>query len=225
MPLYLWLDLGSILIPFAFSFHPRLRFNKEWRYVLPGIFASLLLYIIWDVIFTQQGVWGFDPEHLIGLDIIGLPLEEWLFFICIPYACLFTHHCIGVLRPSWKLPSPALRGLVYFLVFLWGFLVISYPDRLYSLVNFAWAIPLTLIAWKLEPEMLQRFIISYLLILLPFLLVNGVLTGSGLAEPIVWYNDAENLGIRIGTIPIEDFTYAFTMLLFPLLISRRIKGA
>ena len=48
--------------------------------------------------------------------------------------------------------------------------------------------------------------------LIPFFIVNGILTGSGLDAPIVWYNDAENAGIRFFTIPIDDVAYAWTLL-------------
>jgi lycopene cyclase domain-containing protein len=49
--------------------------------------------------------------------------------------------------------------------------------------------------------------------LVPFTIVNGVLTGFGISGEIVWYNDSQNLGIRLSTIPIEDFAYAFSMIL------------
>jgi lycopene cyclase domain-containing protein len=56
---------------------------------------------------------------------------------------------------------------------------------------------------------MAHFIISYLIHLIPFLIVNGILT----AIPVVKYNNTENLGIRIFTIPAEDTVYALTMLL------------
>ena len=48
--------------------------------------------------------------------------------------------------------------------------------------------------------------------------MNGILTGTGISEPVVWYNNAENMGIRIGTIPVEDIGYAFSMLFTNILL-------
>ncbi|CUT04727.1 lycopene cyclase domain-containing protein, partial [Candidatus Kryptobacter tengchongensis] len=59
----------------------------------------------------------------------------------------------------------------------------------------------------------KEFAISYLILLFPFLIVNGTLTGSFTAEPIVWYNENAILGIRVLTIPIEDFLYAFSLII------------
>jgi lycopene cyclase domain-containing protein len=55
--------------------------------------------------------------------------------------------------------------------------------------------------------------------LIPFFIVNGILTGSFIEDQVVWYNNDENLGIRIGTVPIEDSVYAFTMILTVLVLT------
>jgi lycopene cyclase domain-containing protein len=58
----------------------------------------------------------------------------------------------------------------------------------------------------------SKLVFAYLVILVPFFIVNGILTGTGLEEPVVWYNDEENLGMRILTIPIEDSIYGFLLI-------------
>jgi hypothetical protein len=42
--------------------------------------------------------------------------------------------------------------------------------------------------------------------------VNGVLTGTGLEQAVVWYSEQEILGVRILTIPIEDVFYGMLMI-------------
>jgi len=70
-----------------------------------------------------------------------------------------------------------------------------------------------------KPILLRRFYIAWGLLMLPFLMVNGVLTGSLIDAPIVWYNDAENLGIRIFTIPVEDVFYGMGLVLLNILLT------
>jgi lycopene cyclase domain-containing protein len=59
--LYLALNIASFIIPFAFSFYPKANFSKKWKYVLPAILATAIVFIAWDVLFTKAGVWGFNP--------------------------------------------------------------------------------------------------------------------------------------------------------------------
>ena len=57
--------------------------------------------------------------------------------------------------------------------------------------------------------------------LIPFFIVNGILTGSFIENEVVWYNNTENLNIRLFTIPIEDSVYAFTLILLCLFVMKR----
>ena len=63
------------------------------------------------------------------------------------------------------------------------------------------------------------FLISYVIILIPFLLVNGLLT----ALPVVVYNNAENMGVRIYHIPVEDIFYGYLLFMMNVAVYEKIK--
>ena len=213
MSTYLWIDLGAFLIPFLFSFHPRLRFDRTWHGLLPAIGCMMLLFILWDAWFTELGIWGFNSDHLVGYALFGLPLEEWLFFICIPYACLFTYHCFHILRVKDYLGKNTAI-LTWLLIAGLLLVIIFFPGKAYTTSAFGGlALWLILLQLWLKPVWLGRAYFAYLILLLPFLIVNGILTGGFLEETVVWYNDRQNLGIRIGTIPVEDVFYGLFMFL------------
>lgn len=222
--LYLWLNLGSFIVPFLFSFHPRLKFYKRWKGFFLGVLVMMAVFIPWDIAFTVNGFWGFNPDYLSGIYLFKLPLEEWLFFICIPYACIFTHYALVELLPEVKL-SKRTSAVIY--TVLATVLVISlwYTNHLwYTAVNFSYTLIVLGIVYNWRPELFQRFFLTYLVILIPFFIVNGVLTGSGIEEQVVWYNNDENLGVRMGTIPIEDTIYNLGMLLTVLAITVYVSG-
>ena len=174
------------------------------------------VFIPWDVIFTINGVWGFNSDYFLGFEIFSLPLEEWLFFICIPFACVFTHYALLLYFPNLKLNKVATKAISISLVLILFILALANYDKWYTLVNFSMAIPLTWLVYKYNPQLLQYFLLTFLVMLIPFFIVNGVLTGSWIDNQVVWYNDAENLGIRMGTIPVEDSIYAYSMILMNL---------
>ena len=188
----------------------------------------MAVFIPWDVIFTINGIWGFNPDYFLNTKILSLPLEEWLFFICIPFACVFTHYALLLYFPKMKLGENSSKSIAVGLMLTLVFVLIFNYEKWYTLVNFSLAIPLTLIVLKYNPKLLQHFFLTFLVMLIPFFIVNGVLTGSWIENQVVWYNNAENLGIRMGTIPIEDSIYAYSMILmslffFELLSSRHIS--
>ena len=216
--LYLLLDIFSILVPFIASFHPRLKFYKKWNYLFVGMVITNLIFIPWDIWFTKIGVWGFNPNYLVGFDIINLPLEEWLFFICIPYACVFMHYAILELNPKFELSSSLSSRITYLLLFVFMLLAGLNYDKWYTFINYSLALILLALVFRTNPKILSKFYITFLFMLIPFFIVNGILTGAGIDSQVVWYNDEENLGIRMYTIPFEDATYALTLILSNLFI-------
>ncbi len=224
---YLAVDLLAVLFPFIFTFHRRLQFHRVWYAFWPACLVTAAIFILWDILFTSLGVWGFNPRYLLGFNVANLPLEELLFFICIPYACLFTYHCIGVLsKGEWS--SRWFRPVIWLFVALLTALALLHIDHLYTSVTFLSTAALLVVhLLVIKSNYLGRFFVAWLVIFLcPFLVTNGILTGSFLDEPIVWYNNAENLGIRVFTIPIEDFVYGMALFLlnvtiFEFIISKR----
>lgn len=226
MSLYLLLDIGSLSVPFLFSFHPKIRFYKTFKAFLPALILSAGVYISWDIIFTQKEVWGFNATYLSGLSFLHLPIEEWLFFIAIPYACVFTYFTLNKIYPAIKLSKRVTTYTNYILVIMLLLLVFFNTDKAYTSVNALTSLIILASAIKWQFDTLQKFYIPFLILLIPFLIVNGVLTGSFIEGEVVWYNNLENLGIRIFTIPIEDIIYALGLILLNVflttLISRKI---
>jgi lycopene cyclase domain-containing protein len=136
-----------------------------------------------------------------------------MFFIAIPYACLFTFHSLNYLVKKDYLGKYAGGITLVLAVFL---LVIGLMNtgRLYTSVTFiATGSFLLFQRFVIRGEYMGRFYLMYTVTLIPFFIVNGLLTGSFIPEEVVYYDNAQNLGIRIGTIPVEDMVYGLLMLL------------
>lgn len=222
--LYLILDLGTISIPLLYSiFEKKFHFWQYAKIAFISIIAVAIPFLIWDAYFTEIGVWGFNSEYHLPFKFFGMPIEEVMFFICIPYACLFTHEGFKYYFPDFKLSILPTKIISYFFFGLVFILLILNFGKWYTTVNFIWFLLLMIFTLVKTPETLQSYYPSFLVILIPFFIVNGVLTGTGIEGEVVWYNNTENLGFRIGTVPFEDAFYAFNMLFSIQLIFNYLK--
>ncbi len=224
MSLYLILNIASLSIPLLYSFEKKMRFIQWWKEVFLSISIVAAFFIIWDIIFTNQGVWGFNPTYLIGFDILNLPLEEWLFFICIPYASIFIHYAFQYFLPNKKLSKPTTKIITIALIILLIITLVFNYDKAYTFYNYLLLSLILSYSLFTDNKQLPIFYITFMIILIPFFIVNGILTGSFIEGQVVWYNNAENLGIRIATIPIEDIGYAFNMLFMSILLIEMFKN-
>lgn len=209
MPIYLLLNIFTLSGPLLFSFEGNIALYKKWPRIIPAILISALLFIVWDIAFTEMGVWGFNPEYLVGIYCFGLPLEEILFFITIPYACIFIYEVVKFYLRD-KLPPAFGKWAGYGLLAAIPFLWLQNPDGWYTAVCLGLATVLLILQHLVfRPKWLNHWYLAYFIHLVPFLLVNGVLTYL----PVVWYNDLENTGHRLVSIPLDDLFYSLGLFL------------
>ena len=186
--------------------------------IIPALF-----YIAWDIYFTAKGVWSFNEAYTTGVKLYNLPLEEVLFFFIVPYCCVFIYACVRSYFPilaNKKMADHVLQAIAMLLL-VTG---LSFTGKAYTSWTFVFTGAFITILYLLRNFFkgidAVSFLVSYAICLIPFLVVNGFLT----AIPVVEYNDAENLGIRIYTIPFEDVFYGMLLVMMNIVIYEKLKS-
>jgi len=209
---YFLILIASVTGPLALSFDNKVAFYKKWKYLFPAMILPCSFYIGWDMYFTSKGIWSFNSTYITGINIGNLPVEEVLFFLVVPFCCLFIYECLRCYFPgiSNKKTADTLLKLIGLVLFITG---IVFINRWYTswtfILNGLFIGAIYLFRKHFMRFDAAAFLVSYAVMLIPFLIVNGFLT----AIPVVLYNDAENLGIRIYTIPFEDTFYGMLLVL------------
>lgn len=203
----------TVIICFIASFDKRIKFDRYFGVFLKAVTVVAIPFILWDVYFTHLGVWWFNLDYTLGITLGGLPLEEILFFFCIPFSCVFTYFTIDKYYP-WTVLTGFNNLLVFTSVIVLTVVALLHTDRIYTVVTAVVTVAtLIYLHFIARAEWLTKASVIFLILMLGFFPVNGILTGSLIAKPIVNYNPAEFLGIRMFTIPIEDAVYGYAQFL------------
>lgn len=189
-----------------------MNFIQYWKPYFTAILVVGLFFILWDSYFAYQNIWGFNDEYLVGFRILKLPIEEILFFILIPYSSIFIHYSLEYFFPKMVLGEKITNYITYFLFGVGFLLTVFNTDKLYTFVCLGIFTALLFLQIIFKWVYARKFYLSFIIIFIPFYFVNGALTGSYSDKPVVYYDNAENLGIRMGTIPVEDAFYCFALL-------------
>jgi len=223
MSLYLIIELCAVIIPLIFSFDKNLQFYKNWKSVIVSFIIVGSIFIPTDIFFTKYGVWGFNSAYHSNIILLHLPLEEWLFFIAIPYASIFLHYTLVYYFPNILLNRKNTWIISCLLLLILMIVILFNYSRTYTVFNSIIMILAIILALFDKTKTINRFYISFLFILIPFFMVNSILTGSFIEKGVLWYNPSDILGIRIFTVPVEDAGYAFSLILLNLLLMSKFQ--
>jgi lycopene cyclase domain-containing protein len=214
MSTYLFLNLAIIIFPVLLSFDKKVSFYKYFSSVVISIVIVGAAYIIWDAIAVMRGDWNFNPEYISGFTYFNLPLDEILFFISVPYACIFIYEVL--LKYIGDKVVVLNRTLVFISIFVLFFLAISFYQQYYTFTVLLFCAAFLIFSISFFNSILKSKVywMTILITYIPFLIINYILTSL----PVVSYNSKAIWGIRIITIPLEDFFYSFSMISFWLLV-------
>lgn len=221
---YAGLLLAAIAAPLALSFDKKVQFYTKWKYLFPAILLTALVFVFWDARFTQIGIWHFNSQFTLGINYLGMPIEEWLFFIVIPYCSLFVYEVVKTYLPNfgagnfWAAVSLALT-------LAFGIICYLFHQQAYTFFNFLFLtvyLGYTIFRNRFKHH-LGHFYLAFALCLIPMLVINGILT----ALPVVQYHPDHIMGWRIFEMPVEDLGYFFLLLLmnttiYEILYERRL---
>ena len=213
----------TVIICLIASFDRRIKFDQHFSAFLKAAIVVAIPFIAWDVYFTAKGVWWFNTDYTMGLNIAGLPLEEMLFFIFIPFSCVFTFYTIDKYY-KWNALSGFNNILVFVSVIVLSVVALLNTDKIYTLVTAVVTIAtLIYLHFIARSEWITKASVVFTILMLGFFPVNGILTGSFIESPIVNYNPNDFLGIRMFTIPIEDAVYGYSQFLLVLYFFKQFQ--
>mgnify|MGYP001048630157 CR=1 FL=1 len=216
---YLLFNILIISGPLALSFDHRVRYVNNWGLAFLASLSTLIPFIIWDALVTGRH-WWFNYNYTLAVRILGLPISEWLFFITVPFACLFIWEIITYFRPKHTIVLFDNLRLLWFLVFPLGIWLFSIGKEYTGIVLMALA-TVSLLDKFLKTDIImdRRAYILFPILIGLMLIFNGYLT----ARPVVLYDPQYQLDFRIITIPIEDFFYGISHILLTVIVFTKLK--
>lgn len=198
---------------FVLSFDKRVHYYTSWPYLWRGGLFTAAFFIFWDYFKTAYQVWGFNPRYYLGITFMGLPIEELLFFVVIPFCCVFIYKCLNhyvqknIFKPLEQLTTTVIViGCLLLTIFYWQkaytatTCIITGAGFLYH-------------SLFVDAPYRARMYFAMLVSLIPHALLDNALTGAFTSEPLVIYNPNEYMGIFAGALPVEDFIYGFLLFL------------
>jgi lycopene cyclase domain-containing protein len=202
---YYIFNLLVFLPVLVLSFVTDVKPHRHIRGLLAGYLFVSFPFIVWDIWAVAAGHWSFNDAYVTGPYLFGVPLEEYLFFLTIPFAMIYVW---GVVKKF--VADRGMAGIVPLLAFgatagasVW--MLVNYWSNGYTRSAAIAALIAVVFAAISRIAYTWRFWTFQFLLLGLFLVFNSILT----MLPIITYGPDAIIGFKIGDIPIEDFFFNF----------------
>jgi len=216
---YLIFNVLVITGPLIFGSLKKFYFLDRWRNAFLSTVIIAIPFIIWDALVTDK-YWMFNPDYTIDFRLANLPIEEWLFFFTVPFACLFTWEMIRKRSQNSVIRYGKIVRYAVFLLPILGVWLFLNGKEYTGLVSIFLSLGLFLDnVFNTDLVFQKRFYLYMAFIIFFTLIFNGYLTW----RPVVLYGESYQLGFRVFTIPIEDFGYGISFLFMCTILYERFR--
>ena len=72
-------------------------YARPLRWVL-ALAPMAAVFLVWDLWAFDRGHWYYSSTKTVGVSLLGLPLEEVLFFLVVPTAAILTFEAVRAVR-------------------------------------------------------------------------------------------------------------------------------
>lgn len=197
--------VGPLLV---WKFYPGMVKLRR-RAAVMAVGLSAALFVAWDMAVTGY-FWTFNQRYTLGWSVLTVPLEEILFFITVPSACLLLYvNFVNRFGRKREMGRGWMTLLTIVSVLMGTFFLVGgkyYTSVVLFLLGAVWWFDFWLNKGKVVVKHTYWQFMGIVLILT--LVFNYYLT----SRPIVLYNDALTTQLRVLTIPIEDLGYSLALL-------------
>ncbi|WP_346862393.1 lycopene cyclase domain-containing protein [uncultured Draconibacterium sp.] len=207
---YLLLLLIYLLIPLVLSTQKKVRFVFRLRYLLPASIFAGAIFVMWDMRFTELGIWSFNPDYITGIEPLNVPIEEWLSFLILPLSSVYIYEWFKIRLENFEQPGVFII-LSLALLSISGVLAYSFRQNMFTFFTFfltAIYLGYTVFRNRFKKHY-TKFYLSYFVTLVPFIIVSGVLNKL----PVIIYNSNHIMGAGFFGVPVEKLGFLFLLLL------------
>jgi lycopene beta-cyclase len=74
----------------------KVRVYRQARRLALTLLSTGAVFVTWDLIGAGLGHWDYNPDRVVGLRLLGLPLEEYLFFVVVPLCGVLAYEAVRV---------------------------------------------------------------------------------------------------------------------------------
>lgn len=216
---YLLIILVTLLIPLALSFDKTIHFRRKWRFAAWSIAIVSALFLAWDLAFIRLGIWSFNNEYTLGPQILGLPIEEFLYFLALPYLALFIYEALLAHFPRWYFRSVTI-SISWILLIACVFVLLQHFSKVYTSITAALIIFTILNQITItKAGYRSHLFLAWLLCCLPLLLINGLMC----TLPVIEYNEEHLTGIKLANIPVENFFYLLLYMMWSIALFEKYQ--